>query len=404
MMDRSNFITDRILKDLQMPKVSIILTSFNHAKYLREAIDSALNQTYTDFELIIWDDASTDDSWEIIQSYKDTRIKTFRNDTQKRGIYGINKAISEVAQGEYIAIHHSDDVWEIEKLAAQVKFLDSYANIGAVFTNALAIDENSQPLRDTQHLYYNIFSQPNKSRFDWLRFFFIKGNALCHPSALVRKSCYNDCGPYRMGLAQLGDFDMWIRLTMKYDIHVFPEKMVRFRVRDNEANTSGNRPETRIRWHFEFPLILHSNYLQIKNLEEVIKIFPEAKKYSSKDATSVRYALAMAMLDIKPHQFAVQFALQILFEILNSPSTNKTLFFDPIEFVRLTGELDPLGVLNAERLNQVLAERDAQLAERDAQLAERDGQLESLLASRSWRITAPLRLAAEAVCRITARR
>lgn len=103
-----------------MSKVSIILTSFNHAKYLREAIESALNQTFSDFELIIWDDASTDDSWEIIQSYSDPRIKSFRNDVRRRGIYGINRAISEVAEGEYIAIHHSDDVWELNKLALRI--------------------------------------------------------------------------------------------------------------------------------------------------------------------------------------------------------------------------------------------------------------------------------------------
>lgn len=102
-----------------MPKISIILTSFNHEKYIKEAIDSALNQTFTDFELIIWDDASSDNSWEIIQSYGDPRIRSFRNDVQRRGIYGINKAISEVAQGEYIAIHHSDDIWESENLRSR---------------------------------------------------------------------------------------------------------------------------------------------------------------------------------------------------------------------------------------------------------------------------------------------
>ena len=78
-----------------MPKVSIILTSFNHEKYLREAIDSVLNQSFKDFELIIWDDASADGSWEIIKSYTDPRIILFRNEVTRRGGYGINKAISD---------------------------------------------------------------------------------------------------------------------------------------------------------------------------------------------------------------------------------------------------------------------------------------------------------------------
>ena len=92
-----------------MPKISVILTSFNHAKYLREAIESTLNQTFTDFELIIWDDASCDNSWEVINEYNDPRIKRFRNDIQRRGGWGMNKAITEIASGKYIAIHHSDD-------------------------------------------------------------------------------------------------------------------------------------------------------------------------------------------------------------------------------------------------------------------------------------------------------
>ena len=85
------------------PKVSIVLTSFNHEKYLSESIDSVLAQTYTNFELIIWDDASADQSWSIISCYSDPRIKAFCNEKNKGPVYGINKAITEVATGEYIA-------------------------------------------------------------------------------------------------------------------------------------------------------------------------------------------------------------------------------------------------------------------------------------------------------------
>ena len=90
-----------------IPSVSIILTSYNHEKFIREAINSVLNQTYTDFELIVWDDASTDASWEIIQSYQDPRIKVFRNEVNERKV--INKALlSGHVSGRYVAIHHSE--------------------------------------------------------------------------------------------------------------------------------------------------------------------------------------------------------------------------------------------------------------------------------------------------------
>src|SRR5450759_1118655 len=129
-----------------MPKVSVILTSFNNAKYIREAIDSVLNQNFTDFELIILDDCSSDNSWDLINQYSDPRINAFRKEVNKGPVEGVNKAISAVALGEYIAIHHSDDVWELDKLEKQVAFLDAHLDIGAVFTNALTIAEDSSPL------------------------------------------------------------------------------------------------------------------------------------------------------------------------------------------------------------------------------------------------------------------
>ena len=158
----------------KLQKFSIILTSFNNEKYIREAIDSVLNQSFTDFELIIWDDASADNSWDVINAYADTRIRAFRNDMRKRGIEVINKAISEVAGGKYIAIHHSDAVWETKNQEKQVAFFDANANIGAAFTNALAITEDGSPLTDETHIYFKIFDQPNRTRLGWLNHFFFE--------------------------------------------------------------------------------------------------------------------------------------------------------------------------------------------------------------------------------------
>ena len=82
-----------------MPSVTVLLTSFNHEPYLREAIDSVLDQTFTDFELIILDDASSDGSWELITQYSDKRIKASRYDERTGGIIGANKAIAEMDSG-----------------------------------------------------------------------------------------------------------------------------------------------------------------------------------------------------------------------------------------------------------------------------------------------------------------
>lgn len=328
------------------PKVSVLLTSYNHAKYLRESIESVLYQTYKDFELIIWDDASTDDSWNIISSYTDERIRGFRNETNQFIEY-IRKAISEMAEGEYIAIHHSDDVWEAKKLEKQVAFLDAHPEIGAVFSNALIIGENSELLEDKSHPYYSVFDQPNRNRHEWLNFFFYHGNALCHPSVLIRKECYSECGLYRYGLAQLPDFDMWVRLCFKYDIHILPEKLVRFRVRANEANASANIPDARIRQQFEL-FQIYNNYRNINSAEEMIKIFPNAEKYLAGQDGDLGFALGMVFLEASKFKPTNLFGLELLFEALNDPERAKKITelygFTSKDFINLTANNDIFAV------------------------------------------------------------
>lgn len=171
----------------QKNKVSIIMQSYNHAKYIRQSIESVLGQTFTDFEFIIIDDASTDESWSIINDYSDPRIRAYRNEMSKR-VENTRWAISELAVGEYIAIQHSDDVWEMNKLEKQVTFLDSQPNIGAVFTWAHIIDDDGHPFQNEDHFYSHIFEQSNRTRHEWLNHFFYHGNALCHPSVPFRNA------------------------------------------------------------------------------------------------------------------------------------------------------------------------------------------------------------------------
>jgi len=326
-----------------MPRVSIILTSFNHGKYLSAAIESTLTQTFEDYELIIWDDASTDNSWSIIKSFSDPRIQAFRNDRGRRGIYGINKAINEIATGEYIAIHHSDDVWERNKLEQQVAFLDLHPENGAVFSDAMAIGEEGSPLPNDSHFYKNIFNQENRSRHQWLNFFFYHGNALCHPSALIRKRCFDDCGLYRYGLGQVGDLDMWMRICLRHEIYVLPQKLVRFRVRDNEANTSGNRTDTIYRTQLEQRQIL-GNYLKVDNFSDMVAIFPNAKKFQNSEGFEPLFVLAMMAIDNKAPSWAKLFGFDLLFKLVADETKAKRIAelysFDYTDLISLTGGAD----------------------------------------------------------------
>ena len=330
-------------------KVSVILTSYNHEDYLPESIESVLNQSSTNFELIIWDDGSTDNSWKIITSYSDPRIKTFRNKINRRG-RNIKTAIEDVAHGDYIAIHHSDDVWEKEKLSKQVAFLDDNPQYKAVFTHINIIDEQGNLLTNKRHPYYNKFDQPNRTRFEWLNYFFYNGNALCHPSVLIHKSCFNEVN-YRNGLGQLTDFDVWIQLCLQYEIYVLQEKLVHFRVNQHELNTSGNRPDSRIRLQFEqFQVLNH--YKTLSSPIEFVNIFPEADQYLHHKNEDLLYALGMIAVNSGINKPTKLFGLNLIFQALNDPvratALEKYQGFDKKAFINLTGTHDVFSVEDAQ--------------------------------------------------------
>ena len=201
------------------PRVSIGIPSYNHEKYISDTIDSILNQTFQDFEIIITDDGSSDNTVEVIKSFSDPRIKLFVFEKNQGACKAINNCIIN-SKGEYFANISSDDVWEPDKLEKQVKFLDENLNIPAVFTKVKIIDEDGKPFKNKNHFYSDIFEQKNRSRSKWLNQFFYKGNCICHPSMLIRKDVYDEIGLYNELMANIPDLDMWVRLCLKYDIHI----------------------------------------------------------------------------------------------------------------------------------------------------------------------------------------
>ena len=203
-----------------LPRVSIIIPSYNHERFVGRAIESALAQTYQDFEIVITDDASTDGSVDILSSYarQDPRIKLFLNRFNYE-THAVNHCIQH-SSGDYIAILSSDDEFFPAKLERQVDFLDRRPDVAAVFTQARIVDEQNQDLPESSHLYCTIFQQPNRSRHEWLRRFYFEGNCLCHPSVLIRRSVYDTLGVYNPLMGALDDLDMWVRICLHHEIHV----------------------------------------------------------------------------------------------------------------------------------------------------------------------------------------
>ena len=330
-------------------KISIILTSYNHERFIGKSIESVINQTYKDYELIIVDDCSTDNSWKIICEYKEKypQIITIRNE-KNWGSGVIENIVQNYAKGDYIAIHHSDDIWTDDKLEKQIVFLEKHTENVAVFTNAQAIDDNGNKYLDEEGFYYNLFTVNNRSRQEWLNYFFYKGNCLCHPSILVRKDVYMENGFFKKGLKQIPDFVKWIQICKKYEIYVLPDRLVKFRIHSEGKNTSGMRKDTQIRSTIEWYWMLEE-YKEITDKEEFFKVFPETKKYCESKEFVPEYVLGKICTRDGVQPYTRLFGNTLLFSALNDPYKAKILkeqyHYTIKDFTTDTGRYDIFGIL-----------------------------------------------------------
>jgi glycosyltransferase involved in cell wall biosynthesis len=278
-----------------MPQVSVIIPSYNHEAFIEECIESVLQQTFQDFEILITDDSSSDGTVQKVEQFTDSRINLFRHSVNQGACVAANNCLAH-SQGKYIAMLSSDDVWMPEKLEIQVDYLNSHPEVAAVFGKVLWIDEDSNPITDPNFPYFQVFNVPNRSRHEWLNHFFSYGNCLCHPCSLIRRECYDEVGWLNPTMANLPDFDLWIRLCMKYDIHILDQELIKFRRLMMEANASGDTKASRIRSRYEYFRIL-DHYLQIENLEDFYLVFPISDPPNAYTKDDIPFLLAQNALN-----------------------------------------------------------------------------------------------------------
>ena len=236
------------------PKISVIIHN-NHEKYIGQAIEKFLSQSFKDIEILIADDCSKDNSKEVIEKYKDDRIRTFYLEENLGAVPLLDFLISQ-AKCEYFALLNSDDYWLPGKLELQYRVLEANPDLGACFTWADIIDENGRVLTTDDVPYADVFKQRNKSQGKWLQFFFFNSNCLCHPSILIKKCIYNELGSYKRYLRQIPDYEMWIRLIKHYPIHIIEKSLVvHRRLLTDNGNSSAETMENAIRGRNELCLV-----------------------------------------------------------------------------------------------------------------------------------------------------
>jgi glycosyltransferase involved in cell wall biosynthesis len=192
-----------------MPKVSVIIPTYHRAFIVRQSIDSVLQQTYRDYEIIVVDDGSTDDTREVLKSYGDK----IRYDYKANG--GISSARNrglEIAGGDYVAFLDSDDFWKPEKLQKQMTFFEANPEYGMVATRCLTntVDRNFTTVSINKRRRYG------KSGWVYKDLFY--RNFIRTSSVVVRRECFDQLGVFDESLPRCEEIDMWLRIAKKYPI------------------------------------------------------------------------------------------------------------------------------------------------------------------------------------------
>ena len=215
--------------------VSIIMPSYNTASFIEETIQSVLNQTYTNWELIIVDDCSTDNTDEVLENIKDSRIRYFKNDKNSGAAVSRNKALRE-AKGQWIAYLDSDDLWMPEKLEKQIHFMETNGYAFS-YTNYEEIDVNG-----------------NKT-----------GVSITGPKKITKTGMFNYCWPgcltvmfdaNKIGLIQIedikknNDYAMWLKVCRKADCFLLDETLGQYR-KGRIGSVSTHSIKTMIGWHYK---------------------------------------------------------------------------------------------------------------------------------------------------------
>lgn len=214
--------------------VSIIMPSWNTARFIKKSIDSVRNQTYTNWELLIVDDCSTDDTDKIVAAYTDVRIKYFKNEKNYGAALTRNRALRE-AKGEWIAFLDSDDLWVSEKLERQIEFMKKN-NYVFSYHEYVKIDEESKPLD-----------------------VYVSG-----PEIVTKRKMYNYGYPgcltfmysaKAMGLIQIkdikknNDYAILLKLCKKADCYLLKENLAEYRIR--KKSISHDKLSKKLKSHYD---------------------------------------------------------------------------------------------------------------------------------------------------------
>ena len=220
------------------PLVSVVMVNRNNGRFLDKAIESVVGQTWPRWELIVIEDASEDDSWDIVQAWMkwESRIRAVRL-RQRVNIPAARNAALARVRGTYVATLDSDDVWLSEHLSKELEFMEAPENsgVGVCGTNVWLINENGRVTGAKR------FPQTHEQciRSLWWR------NPFCHSATLMRRGCLMQCGEYDETFEVAQDLELWLRIGRVFTFHNLDEYLVKYRVWPGNVTAQKHRTMVR---------------------------------------------------------------------------------------------------------------------------------------------------------------
>ena len=265
------------------PEISVLMSVYNGEPFLRKSIESILSQTFTNFEFILIDDCSSDNSSSIIEYYaqKDDRIKYIQNPKRFQLTRSLNVGL-EIANGKYIARQDADDISLPNRLQSQLKFMKTNIKVGVLGTSAEYIDEKDETILISRR-------PTNKTFLKWKLLF---GNPLIHSSIMFNSELVRSLGGYNPKFIRSQDYELWSKCSDLTDISQLPDILIKHR-RHSKSIHGINASE-----QFETSLkIMHANIYKLLKTNIDIEHIRLLRRLTSNPLKSIdQYEIAHNLL------------------------------------------------------------------------------------------------------------
>lgn len=245
------------------PKVSVIIPVYNSERFIAQAIESALTQTYKNLEVIVVNDGSTDNSYEKIKPYLSS-IKYISQ--ENKGVSAARNTGIKNSEGELIAFLDSDDIWLSEKLDLQRDYLRSNPDVGLVHSNILYINKNGNLIPSNTDFATDASGMCFKELFK-------HGNKILTSSVVLRKNCFKKAGYFAENIHYAEDYELWLKVAKHFAIGHINQPLVLYRI--HTTNTTQNHQG-------------REEYYRLKIISNVLSEFPDSRKILGKEIVNDR--------------------------------------------------------------------------------------------------------------------